>query len=144
MDIRSEIESWFSNIVGKDFKIIKSVGDFNCVSYTLGIYDGWMWTSTEIWPYNNIPRNSGIDGFKRLYRLYGYEECKSNLYERGFEKIAFYSKNGDPMHASKQFGKMWRSKLGPSVIIEHELDWLCGYGDNEYGEIDFIMKRKIN
>lgn len=40
MDIRSEIESWFSNIVGKDFKIIKSVGDFNCVSYTLGIYDG--------------------------------------------------------------------------------------------------------
>ena len=35
MDIRSEIESWFPNIVGKDFKIVKTNGDFNCVAFSL-------------------------------------------------------------------------------------------------------------
>jgi hypothetical protein len=37
---------------------------------------------------------------------------------------------------------MWRSKLGPSVIIEHELEWLCGDSDWAYGGVSFIMKRK--
>jgi hypothetical protein len=40
MDIRSEIEFWFPNIKGKNFKIFKVSGDFNCVSYSLDIYDG--------------------------------------------------------------------------------------------------------
>jgi len=61
MDIRSDIESWFPNIIGNNFKIIKTTGDFNCVSYTLDIFDGWMWTNTEIWPYKEAPRNLGLD-----------------------------------------------------------------------------------
>ena len=142
MVIRGDIEYWFPNIVGKNFKIIKSEGDFNCVSYTLDIYDGWMWTNTEIWPYDKIPRDSGINGFKNLYNLYGYFECENANFEEGFEKVSFYSKNGYPTHASKQFGNIWRSKLGPSVIIEHELEWLCGQTEDAYGNVDFIMKRK--
>ena len=31
MDIKSEIESWFSNIKGKDFNIIKVNGDINFI-----------------------------------------------------------------------------------------------------------------
>jgi hypothetical protein len=141
MDIKSEIEFWFSNIRGKYFNIIKVSGDFNCVSYSLDIYDGWMWTNTELWP-QEIPRSLGIEGFKKLYNLYDYTECYNSQYEEGYDKIAFYSKNGIPKHACKQFGKVWRSKLGPSVIIEHQLDWICGNGVDEYGEISFIMKRK--
>jgi hypothetical protein len=71
MDIRSNIESWFPNIIGKDFKIFETKGDFNCVSYSLDIYDGWMWTSSELWPYDKIPRNSGLNGFKELYKIHG-------------------------------------------------------------------------
>jgi hypothetical protein len=48
MDIRTNIESWFPNIIGKDFKIFETKGDFNCVSYSLDIYDSWMWTSSEL------------------------------------------------------------------------------------------------
>lgn len=144
MDIRSEIESWFSSIRGKKFKIIKASGKFNCVAYTLDFYEDWVWTNEKTWPHNKIPRDSGIGGFRSLYQLHGYIECNTSDLEDGYEKIAFYSKNGEPTHASKQFGKMWRSKLGISYIIEHELDWLCGYGDDEYGEIEFIMKRKIH
>lgn len=39
MDIRNRIESWFPNIIDKDFKIFKANGDFNCVAYILDIYD---------------------------------------------------------------------------------------------------------
>jgi hypothetical protein len=141
MDIRSEIEDWFPNIVGKNFKIFRIDGDFNCVSYTLDIYDGWMWTNTELWPYQKIPRDSGMDGFKRLYRLYGYVDCDNEHFEEGYDKIAFYSKNNFPIHACKQFGNMWRSKLGSSVIIDHKLGWLCGDTEWSYGEVNFIMKR---
>ena len=143
MDIRSKIESWFPNIIGKDYKIFKVKGDFNCVSYSLDIYDGWMWPSSEMWPYEKIPRNLGIEGFKMLYNLYGYKECIDESYEVGFQKICFYSKGDIPTHASKQFGNMWRSKLGPSVIIEHELDWISGDSEDAYGYVNFIMKGSI-
>lgn len=142
MDIRNRIEYWFPNIIGKDFKIFKSNGDFNCVAYSLDIYDRWIWTNTEFWPHDKIPRNSGLNGFKELYKLHGYEECDNSLYEVGYDKISFYSKDGYPVHACKQFKNKWRSKLGPSVLIEHELDWLCGHYENAYGEVSFIMKRK--
>jgi hypothetical protein len=45
-----------------------------------------MWTSTEIWPYKEIPRNSGINGFKRLYNMNGYMECENSEYEDGYDK----------------------------------------------------------
>lgn len=143
MDIKREIESWFPNIIGKSFKIFKSNNRFNCVSFTLDIFDCYIWTNESQWPYNKIPRNSGIDGFKNLYKLYDYIECDSDAYEVGYEKVAFYAKGDIPQHAAKQFGNIWRSKLGPGCIIEHKLEWLCGYTEDAYGEISFIMKRKI-
>ena len=102
-----------------------------------------LWAISKTWPYEKIPRSSGIDGFKKLYNLYGYRECDRAEYEDGFEKIAFYSKNGQPTHACKQFGNMWRSKLGISFIIQHELEWISGDTEDAYGQVVFIMKRKI-
>jgi len=105
MNIRNEIESWFPNIIGKEYKVFEVEGDFNCVSFSLDITDGWMWTSTELWPYKTIPRNSGLEGFKKLYKIYGYQECNNADFEIGYDKIAFYSKEGNPTHVAKQFGK---------------------------------------
>ena len=142
MDIKSEIELWFPKIIGKSFNIIKTNDSFNCVAYSLDIFTEWVWTNEKAWPYQQIPRSLGLDGFKKLYELYGYIETDNSLHEVGYDKIAFYSKGDIPTHACKQFGKMWRSKLGCSVIIEHELDWLCGNSDNAYGDVNFIMKRR--
>lgn len=139
---RSEIESWFPNMQGKPFIIVDADTKFNCIAYTLEIYDEWIWTN-ESWPYNQIPRNPTVEGFKKLYIMHGYEECNSKEYEPGYEKIAFYSKNGSPTHAAKQFKNIWRSKLGNKCIIEHELEWICGNTEDAYGEIAFIMQRKI-
>src|ERR1035437_10972691 len=127
MDIKQEIESWFPNIVGKSFKIkildTSNAEKFNCVSFTLDIYDDWLWTNEKSWPID-IPRNLGIEGFKLLYEKYNYIECDSDIFEKGYNKVAFYGKNNESMHAAKQFGNVWKSKFS-SVIVEHQLDWLC-------------------
>lgn len=73
MDIRSEIESWFPNIVGKQFKIFKSSIKFNCVAYTLDFYDDWIWTNEKTWPYDKIPRNSGM---MSIFDLNKWDEIK--------------------------------------------------------------------
>jgi hypothetical protein len=111
MDIRNKIELWFPKIVGKPFKIIESNDSFNCIAYSLDILTDWVWTNEKTWP-KEIPRSSGIEGFKKLYELHGYIETKDASYEIGFDKIAFYTKNGRATHAAKQFGNIWRSKLG--------------------------------
>ena len=109
-----------------------------CIS--LDILTDWVWTNEKTWP-KEIPRSSGIEGFKKLYELHGYIETKDASYEIGFDKIAFYTKNGRATHAAKQFGNIWRSKLGCSVIIEHQLEWINGSSEDAYGDIEFIMKR---
>jgi hypothetical protein len=114
---------------------------FNCVAYTLDV-DDWLWPNEKCWPHKQIPRNLGLVGFKMLYKLYDYIECSDDSYEEGYDKIAFYSKGKESQHACRQFGNMWRSKLGEAIIIEHKLEWLCGDTDDAYGDIAFIMKRK--
>lgn len=142
--IKQEIEKWFPKMRGKDYKVIIDNRDYNCVSYTLEIYTGWMWSSTEMWPVDSIPRNLGVGGFLKLYNMYGYIECENEAYENGYEKIVFFSKNGAPSHACKQYYHKWRSKLGSSVIIEHDLEWIIGYNAYEYGDVSFIVKKKIS
>ena len=61
MDINNKIEYWYPNIIGKPYKILKiySIEEdkFNCVSYSLDIYDDWIWTNEKSWP-NDI---SGLE-----------------------------------------------------------------------------------
>jgi len=142
MATRKNIEEWFPNIVGKDFKITNSTFEFNCVAFTLDIYDDYVWVTEKSWPYQNIPRILKVDSFEKLYELYGYEICDDNSYEIGYEKIAFYAKNNIPLHAAKQFVNIWKSKIS-NLIVDHELEWLCGNTTDAYGNIVFIMKRKL-
>jgi hypothetical protein len=44
-------------------------------------------------------------------------------------------------HVAKQFKTRWRSKLGASNIIEHELEWISGEDFSNYGEVGVIMKK---
>lgn len=146
MDIKDEIEEWFPKIIGKPYKIISVYNihnnSFNCVSYTLGIYNYWMWTNEDNW-ISSIPRNLKVESFKLLYEYFGFEECDNIYLERGFTKIVFYAKNGYPTHAALQSDNMWRSKCG-YYIIEHDIDWISGNGEDEYGDVVFIMKKKID
>ena len=140
MATKKDIENWFPNIIGKSFKITKSNFNFNCVAFTLDIFNDYMWVTEKIWP-KQLPRKLNIESFKLLYELYGYKECFDDSYDKAFDKIAFYAKNNQPLHAAKQFGNIWKSKIS-NLIVEHELDWLSGNSYDSYGDIVFIMKRK--
>ena len=76
MATRKNIEDWFPNIVGEQFEISVSNFDFNCVAYTLDIYDDYVWTTEKSWPFQVVPRIANIFNFKKLYEFYGYEECE--------------------------------------------------------------------
>lgn len=141
MSTKKDLEYWFPNIVGKSYNITFSNFDFNCVAFTLNIYDDYIWTNEKSWPYNLIPRVCNIESFKKLYELYNYQECFDELYEEGYEKIAFYAKNNTPIHAAKQFDKNWKSKIS-NLVVEHELNWLCGDTQDAYDNVVFIMKRQ--
>ncbi|MEG3858797.1 hypothetical protein QT974_06710 [Microcoleus sp. herbarium12] len=75
--------------------------------------------------------------------MLGYEICKDDLLEVGYQKIAIYvDLNGIPTHAARQLvnGK-WTSKLGWLEDMEHELDGLVG---DRYGVVGQILKRAVN
>ena len=68
--------------------------------------------------------------------------CEYDMY-CDFEKVALYVDNDNNVtHAAKQYKNRWRSKLGASVVIEHELDWISGFDYDNYGKVGIILKRK--
>lgn len=145
MDIK--IEEWHPKLIGKNYKIIETTENilkFNCISYTLDIFDEWCGPSTPSWPYETISRIPILENYIEYFNTFGYEVCDNDEYEKEFDKIAIYvNKRGRVYHAARQYGNKWRSKLGVSVIIEHELDWLSGFDANNYGNIGSILKRKL-
>jgi hypothetical protein len=88
-----EIELWHPKLKGKNYKIIntnKILNDFNCISYTLDIYNEWYGSNTSSWPDKTISRIPKLENYIKYYNSFGYEICDNDKYEDGFEKIAIY------------------------------------------------------
>lgn len=50
--IRSDVEQMFySEVDDESFKIYRGLYLFLYLVTSLGIYDGWMWSSSELWRY---------------------------------------------------------------------------------------------
>lgn len=93
------------------------------------------------WP-DGVQREATLEAFVAAFRTLGYELCDSSEPEVEFEKIAIFTKPaGTPAHAAKQCDNgLWRSKLGDSLDIEHELDGVEG---TKYGKAAKFMKRSV-
>jgi len=143
MDI--EVETWHPKLKENNYKIInveKNLGDFNCIAFVIDVHDTWCGSFTSSWPYKTISRQSTLENYIKYFNTFGYEICDNDKYEEEFDKIAIYiSKLGNVTHAARQYENKWRSKLGGSVIIEHELDWLTGFDADNYGNIGSILKK---
>jgi hypothetical protein len=145
MDIYKEIEYWHPKLKNNKWKIIntnKNLDDFNCFSFAIDVYNEWSRANCKLW-HNPNDRYATVKNYIEFYSTYNYKICENDSYELDYEKIAIYSNNNFVTHACKQFGDMWRSKLGSNVIIEHKLEWLSGTDSENYGEIAAIMKRKL-
>jgi hypothetical protein len=143
MDI-NEIEEWHPKLISEKYKIIttdKNLDDFNCVAYVLDVYTDWYGSTTKFW-HNDNDRVPSLENYIKYFETYSYELCEDDSYEEEFNKIAIYiNKKSRFTHVARQYEKKWQSKIGPSYIIEHELEWLTGYDADNYGEIGAILRR---
>jgi hypothetical protein len=116
---------------------------YNCIAYAAGVTDKKWWPQFHpdyYWP-PNAPRVNSLISFIAVFRELGYEVCEDGAYEVGFEKVAFYTRNGVPTHAARQIGPdRWESKLGNWYDIEHTTD---AVSSGDYGRMDTFMKRAL-
>lgn len=116
---------------------------YNCVAFAAGVTTRKWWPMFHpdfYWP-PEAPRINTISSFVKAFETIGYQECDSGTYEEGFEKVAFYARDGVPTHAARQIGhNKWKSKLGNWYDIEHDPD---AVSSGEYGKVVKYMKRKV-
>lgn len=95
------------------------------------------------WP-DDAPNEVTLEAFEAVFASLGYEPCEDGEVEAEYEKIAFYAKQGEPKHATRQdpVTGNWVSKLGKHVDISHQrVDSLEG---DSYGDVCRYMKRRID
>jgi hypothetical protein len=117
--------------------------DYNCIAWAAGRDDDWWWPDpgfTSYWP-EAAPRAETLAAFQATFALLGYDPCDDGRLESGFEKVAFYARDGKPKHAARQLPDgRWTSKLGQGVDISHTLR---GLESRLYGEVAWFMKRPL-
>ncbi len=149
--IDAEEERWFPNLVKQGYrKTSEPTPKYNCIAYAFGFEDQWWEPGNNepwhIWP-DGLTSDQDFENYVMAAKSLGFIECKDEMIESGFEKIALYiAQNGTGSHAAKQLpnGK-WSSKLGESADIEHNtLKALEGqFGYIGYWKVKQLMKRPI-
>lgn len=113
---------------------------YNCIAWAADDNKKFWWPIDGYWP-DGAPREETLEAFKTAFATLGYEDCNNVAFEKGFEKIAIYSKDGRPQHAARQLGTgRWTSKAGQWVDFSHKVMAIEG---NQYGTRVAVMKRKI-
>lgn len=123
----------FPELTDTNFEAIgPSDWSYNCIAWSLGITDEWVWPGDT------------VEDFDRLYAEHGYSPIEGlDLGRRpGFEKVALYGfrrtdDDGEttlePTHAARMDASgYWMSKLGALPLIRRDgADDVCGpaYGD---------------
>jgi hypothetical protein len=116
---------------------------YNCFAYAAGDTSR-KWSPVDedhYWP-SDLPKDTSVEAFVRLFESLEYSVCDSEAYEAGFEKIALYAdRHGETQHAARQIDPgIWVSKVGDLDDIHHTLDGLVGF---EYGSVVRLLKRRV-
>ena len=146
--IFSKIEIVFPNASGTSCKRTSAqTPEYNCIAWAAGENNCWWEPGLPsdlgyYWP------SGATEGYElpcliEAYQTIGYEVCKDDNVEIGFEKVAVYgSADGRWTHAARQLSNgAWTSKIGRCEDIEHEHpDHLeC----QQYGSVYCYMKRPL-
>jgi hypothetical protein len=73
-------------------------GQYNCISWALGITDFPIWPIDEK-PYNwpsNLPLIESMENFITFFKMHGFEYCENEKPKKDFELIAIFEKDGLP------------------------------------------------
>jgi type VI secretion system secreted protein VgrG len=125
----------FPNLRG-DYEVLQpGGGNYNCIAWSLGITDRWVWPGKT------------VADFDKLNAKYGYKRLKTPdlRVARGVDKIALYGlvKGGkwEATHQARQHTDgTWTSKLGHLALIRHHtLDAVSG---PTYGQAAYVYVRQ--
>lgn len=146
---------WFPKLNVYTTDLIEDVNPkYNCIAFTIGSRSFRMWPidirpleiiSPEIrifWP-TELPNDDSLDNFIEMYKIFGYELCDNEKFEKDYRKIAIFCRKDTNIvtHAALQNRSgIWTSKLGDSYGISHMLRDLEG---QKYGEVRCFVRRPI-
>jgi hypothetical protein len=136
------LEIDFPNLTSEGFsQTSPATEDYNCIAWAAGVRDDWWWPDpgfVSFWP-DQVFRTETLAAFYAAFKFLGYENCADGQSEVGFEKVAFYLRNGKPTHAARQLPDgLWTSKLDSDIDIVHTLRGLEGPA---YGQAVGFMRR---
>ena len=127
----------FYQIVSEDTE------SYNCIAWAkdenlkvpMWPFKGYYWPS-------DLPLIETLQNFINAFRKEGYEICTDGLFENGFEKLAIYQKESEPLHMARQMQDgQWTSKLGDLEDIVHST---CSELEGEfYGWVVQYLKREL-
>lgn len=128
-----------------EFEITSPVDfTYNCFAWAAGYSDHCMQPSTNqryCWLTGELGET--LDNFEKQFNLLWFQERTDESFEEGFEKVAFYVKDSEVTHASRQLANgWWTTKLGQMEDITHKT--LQGLEGIEYGYVKLILRRPLN
>jgi hypothetical protein len=136
----------------------KSCEEYNCLAWTLDVYDE-IWSPTNVvptpdgqlhelggyfWP-RDVDPLTGVSTVEKLYANRGFVRCDDPASEEGFDRVAIYSMDAAVFdHAAVQRdGQGWTSKMGPFADIEHD-DPSSIADRGLIGAVRVLMKRAVS
>jgi len=117
---------------------------YNCVAWAVGDTK-YNWYDVKIkgyyWPPGGADADT-VEGWVKVFALFGYVKTENRELEPEFEKIAIYvTAEGFPEHVARQKGSgMWSSKMGKGIDMDHPT--LEAIEGEIVGKVAVIMKRR--
>lgn len=138
----TDLQKIFPKLNSTNYEITSPNDPFyNCIAWAAGDETRW-WEPDggkyNHWP-NDVPREYSVAAFIAVFSQLGYVVCQNVKLERGFGKVAIFTKSEKPKHMARQLENgSWTSKCGKAEDISHELEGLEG---EENGKVTVILKR---
>jgi hypothetical protein len=113
---------------------------YNCISHTICLYDKLSWPIDSPDVYWLVKNEKTKESFEQFYEYHAFEKCYLDFsYDSNYTKVALYTKDGIPTHASIQIDDIWwESKIGQLGIIKHDLFEIEG---ESYGSVSQIYRK---
>lgn len=119
---------------------------YNCIAWAAGDESRWWWPMgngpdgrAAHWP-KGAPTNLTLKAFCIAFKTLGYDTCKDDCLEEGFEKVAIYAIGVKPTHAARQLADgNWTHKIGRNIDMVASLS---AVEQGIYGEAVRYLRRK--
>ena len=127
-------------------KTSEATEEYNCAAFAAYDEENEWWPAGDYyWAFSktDIPE---LENFLRYFQSKKYIVCKSESYEKGFEKVAIYTSSScEVLHLARQDSLCpklgwWQSKMGSLEDIAHEK--LADLEGEFYGKVKYILKRR--